>query len=439
MQSYLTNIIELALRRGAQEAEAFYSEVEETPVLFEANRLKQLNARQVSGVALRVIAGGRLGAASSSRPGDLEGLAEMALEAAPYGPEAHFSFPATDNYPPVEVYDPQVEAFPLDDMVHLGQSLIDAVRREEPELVCDASVRKAVHRVMGLNSNGGRFEYRRTVFSLGVHGTLVRGTDMLFVGDSQASCQAVRDGSSVIQEVFRQLRWAERTATVRTGEMPVVFTPQGVAGALVGPLVTAFSGRMVLQGQSPLAGRLGEGLYDRRFSLWDDPTRPYRTGSRICDDEGVASRRLPLVEEGVVRNFLYDLQTAGLAGAQPTGHGSRGPGGQVGISPSCLVFAEGEKGLEELVREVGEGLVVEQLMGAGQGNVLGGDFSGNVLLGYKIEGGEVVGRVKDTVVAGNVHRLLGEALLALGRGRWVGGSLYVPPIAFARLSVAAKG
>ena len=435
----LEELIDVALRRGAQEAEAFYSEVEETPVLFEANRLKQLNGRQVSGVALRVIVDGRLGAASSSRPGDVEGLVEMALEAAPYGPEAHFSFPAEDGYPQVETYDVAVEAFPLDDMVHLGQSLIDAVRRQQPELVCDASVRKAIHRVVGLNSNGGSFQYRRTIFSVGVHGTLVRGTDMLFVGDSQASCQAIRDGSAVVGEVLRQLRWAERTARVATGEMPVVFTPQGVAGALLGPLATAFSGRMVHQGQSPLAGRLGEALYDRRFSLWDDPTLPYRTGSRICDDEGVASRRLPLVEEGVVRHFLYDLQTAGMAGAEPTGHGSRGPGGQVGISPSCLVFSEGEMGLEELVREVGEGLVVEQLMGAGQGNVLGGDFSGNVLLGYKIEGGEVVGRVKDTVVAGNVHRLLAEALLALGRGRWVGGSLYVPPIAFARLSVAAKG
>ena len=435
----LEELIDLALRRGAQEAEVYYSEVEETPVLFEANRLKQLNARQVSGVALRVIADGRLGAASSSRPDDIEGLVEMALEAAPYGPEARFSFPAADRYPQVEVYDPRVESFPLDDMVHLGQSLIDAVRREGPELVCDASVRKAVHRVVGLNSNGGRFQYRRTVFSLGVHGTLVRGTDMLFVGDSQASCQAIGDGAAVVGQVLRQLRWAQRSASVGTAEMPVVFTPQGVAGALVGPLVTAFSGRMVLQGQSPLAGRLGERLYDPRFALWDDPIVPYRTGSRICDDEGVASRRLPLVEGGVVRHFLYDLQTAGLAGATPTGHGSRGPGGQVGISPSCLLFAEGEDDLEELVREVGEGLVVEQLMGAGQGNVLGGDFSGNVLLGYKIEGGEVVGRVKDTVVAGNVHRLLAEALLALGRGRWVGGSLYVPPIAFARLSVAAKG
>lgn len=435
----LEAIIELALRRGAQEAETFYSEVEETPVLFEANRLKQLNARQVSGVALRVIAGGRLGAASSSRRGDVEGLVEMALESAPYGPEARFHFPVAGSYPAVETYDPQVESFSLDDMVHLGQSLIDAVRREEPELVCDASVRRAVHRVVGINSNGGRFEYRRTVFSLGVHGTLVRGTDMLFVGDGQASCQAIRDGATVVQEVVRQILWARRTAVVRTGEMPVVFTPQGVAGALLGPLATAFSGRMVHQGQSPLAGRLGERLYDQRFSLWDDPTLPYRTGSRICDDEGVASRRLPLVDGGVVAHFLYDLQTAGLAGAEPTGHGSRGPGGQVGISPSCLVFAEGELDLEDLVREVRDGLVVEQLMGAGQGNVLGGDFSGNVLLGYKIEGGEVVGRVKDTVVAGNVHRLLAEALLALGRGRWVGGSLYVPPIAFARLSVAAKG
>lgn len=435
----LEEIVQLALRRGAQEAEAFYSEVEETPVLFEANRLKQLNARQVSGVALRVIAGGRLGAASSSRRGDVEGLVEMALESAPYGPEARFHFPAADSYPSVQTYDPQVESFSLDDMVHLGQGLIDAVRREEPELVCDASVRRAVHRVVGINSNGGRFEYWRTVFSLGVHGTLVRGTDMLFVGDGQASCQAIRDGATVVQEVVRQILWARRTAVVRTGEMPVVFTPQGVAGALLGPLATAFSGRMAHQGQSPLAGRLGEPLYDQRFSLWDDPTLPYRTGSRICDDEGVASRRLPLVDGGVVAHFLYDLQTAGLAGAEPTGHGSRGPGGQVGISPSCLVFAEGELDLEDLVREVRDGLVVEQLMGAGQGNVLGGDFSGNVLLGYKIEGGEVVGRVKDTVVAGNVHRLLAEALLALGRGRWVGGSLYVPPIAFARLSVAAKG
>ncbi|GBD14355.1 Metalloprotease PmbA [bacterium HR25] len=436
----LEEIVELARKRGAQEAEAFYSAVEELPVSFEANRLKQVSARQTSGTALRVIVGGRLGVAASSRPGDVAGLVEMALETAPFGPEARFHFPGSDNYPQVEVYDPEVERLSLDDMVHLGQGLIDALRREEPELVCDGAVRRALQTVRCLNSNGGQFSYRRSVFSLSVGGTLVRDTDMLFVGDGEASCRPLREGRALVERVARQLQWARRTARASTGEMPVLFTPLGVASALVGPLTLAFSGRLVYQGQSPLTGKLGERLYDSRLTLWDDPTRPYRPASRAADDEGVASRRLPLIQGGVVSTFLYDLQTAGLASAQPTGSGSRGPGGVVSISPSCLVFEEGVDGLEDLIGGIKEGLVVEQLMGAGQGNVLGGDFSGNVLLGYKIENGEVVGRVKDTVVAGNVHAALGGALMAIGSdGRWVGGSLYTPSLLFHRLSVASKG
>ncbi|HLE02013.1 MAG TPA: metallopeptidase TldD-related protein [Dehalococcoidia bacterium] len=77
-------------------------------------------------------------------------------------------------------------------------------------------------------------------------------------------------------------------------------------------------------------------------------------------------------------------------------------------------------------------------MGAEQGNVLGGDFSGNVLLGYKIEGGEVVGRVKDTMVSGNMYSCLKEGV-EVGRGaRWVDG-LYTPPILLAHLSVSTGG
>jgi PmbA protein len=69
---------------------------------------------------------------------------------------------------------------------------------------------------------------------------------------------------------------------------------------------------------------------------------------------------------------------------------------------------------------------------------MGGDFSGNVLLGYKIENGEIVGRVKDTIVAGNVHKAL-AAVETLGRERrWVGGSLYLPTIMIGKLTVSAK-
>src|SRR5262249_10864588 len=156
------------------------------------------------------------------------------------------------------------------------------------------------------------------------------------------------------------------------------------------------------------------------LSMWDDPLCAYRPASRRFDDEGVPSRRVPLVEGGVVREFLYDLQTAGLAGRRSTGAASRGFGSQPSISTSAVVVEAGPTSFEEMVRGIEEGVIVEQVIGAGQGNALGGDFSGNVVLGYKIERGAIAGRVKNTMVAGNVHALLKE-IGAIGNDvRWVG-------------------
>ena len=423
---------------GAQQAEVFAVETEETPVRFEANRLKEINARQTSGVALRVIVDGRIGFASSTKPGDVEELAAAAVETAPFGPEAHLDFPKDGQAPAVDVFDAGVEALPVDDMVHAGQSLIDAVRAVEPELLCDAYLRRASSTLTIANSNGGSYNYRATGYSAWVHGTLIRGTDMLFVGDGDASCRPALDFASIENSVRTQLENSRRTAEVHTAEMPVIFTPNGVASALVGPLTMAFSGRLVHQAQSPLVGCLGQDMYDIRFSLFDDATLPYRPGSRPFDDEGVASRRIPLVEKGVVRSFLYDLQTAGLAKAESTGSAERSLAAQPSISTTCLMIDEGETSFEEMVRNVPNGLVVEELMGAGQGNVMGGDFSGNVLLGYKIENGEIAGRVKDTMVAGNVHEGF-KKLAAIGsETRWVGGSMRTPALAFEALTVSAK-
>jgi PmbA protein len=92
-----------------------------------------------------------------------------------------------------------------------------------------------------------------------------------------------------------------------------------------------------------------------------------------------------------------------------------------------------------MVEDMKEGLIVEQVMGAEQGNLLGGDFGGNVLLGYKVENGEIVGRVKDTMIAGNVYQVLKE-LLGIGQeARWVGGVLQTPPLYCSSVSVTTKG
>jgi PmbA protein len=91
-----------------------------------------------------------------------------------------------------------------------------------------------------------------------------------------------------------------------------------------------------------------------------------------------------------------------------------------------------------MVADIKEGLVIEQLMGAEQGNILGGDFSGNVLLGYKIENGRMVGRVKDTMVSGNVYKLLKDIAAIGSESKWVGGFLQTPPIYCHGLSVSSK-
>ena len=105
---------------------------------------------------------------------------------------------------------------------------------------------------------------------------------------------------------------------------------------------------------------------------------------------------------------------------------------------SALVIHTGEATFDEMVRDIPQGLVIEQLMGAEQGNVLGGDFSGNVLLGYKIENGKITGRVKNTMVSGNVYQALKD-IVALGKeARWTGGSVFAPHLYCRSLSVASK-
>ncbi|MEE9324802.1 MAG: metallopeptidase TldD-related protein [Dehalococcoidia bacterium] len=425
-------------RKVCQEAEVFFVTHKSTPVSFEANRLKSLETNETRGIALRIVKDGRIGFAASNNLEDVKGLVDRAVEVAPFGAEAKFTLPSSNSYPSVEVYDPEVEAVTVEQMVELGQSLVDGVRKHTPEILCDAGVTQSVTEVNIINSRGGQTGYKKSVFGLGLEGTLIRGTDMLFVGDGQSSCRPITEHHSILKKVHDQLDMAKETAHAPSGEVPVIFTPHGVAAALLSPLSMAFNGKTVLQGASPLVGKLGQKLCDDRFSLWDDATLNYRPGSRPCDDEGVPTQRIPLIERGVVGSFLYDLQTAAQAKAQSTGSASRGMGSLPSPSTSLLIIDEGDVSYEDMLSDVKEGLVVERLLGVGQSNVLGGDFSGNVLLGYKVEQGRVVGRVKNTMISGNVYEALNN-LVAIGKeGEWVGGSLRLPPLYCRNISVSRK-
>jgi len=351
--------------------------------------------------------------------------------------EAKFEFPGAAAYPQTAIYDEAVTKVSSEQMIKLGEELITPLRANTSDIICHAGAGRGTIAVRMMNSRGGAAGYTKSIFSIGVEGTIVHGTDMLFVGDGESSCHPVLDTKNVLDAVMLQLQYAKTQATVATKQLPVIFTPDGVASAFMPSLMAAFNGKMVLEGASPVGRRLGEQVFDKRFYLWDDATIAYCPEARPCDDEGVPSRKIPLVENGRIMNFLYDLQTAALAGKQSTGSGSRGRGLQA-PSPSAFVVASGDTPFDDMVRDIKEGLVIEQLMGAEQGNVLGGDFSGNVLLGYKIENGKITGRVKDTMVSGNVYRLLKDITALGSRPKWVGGSLYTPHIYCSGLSVASK-
>jgi PmbA protein len=435
------NILEEILekvRRVAQEAEAFHLEQVDTPVRFEANQLTSIDTRELRGVALRIIKDGRVGFSATTDLTDLDALVQTAVETAPFGAEAKFQFPEAQSGPTVPVFDPAVGDLPLDRMVRLGQQTVDGIRAFSDEVLVSGSVSRSCQTVTLMNSRGGYVRYAKSGFGIGFEGSVVRGTDMLFLFDSLSGCSPIGDSSPIVASIIRQLEYAKHTATTETKSMPVVLMPTAIASVVLSPILVALNGKTVVQGTSPLADKLGQQVASPAFSVVNDPTLPFVPGSRPSDDEGVVSKRVPLIDKGVVANFLYDLQAAGQANAESTGSGERGLGSLPSPASSVLVVSEGQSSFEQMLSEIGEGLIVERLLGAGQGNMLGGDFNANVLLGYKVEGGQVVGRVKDTMVHGNAYKAL-ENLIAVGsQGRWVGGGLYTPSISCADIAVATK-
>ncbi len=432
----MKNLLSCA-KKVAEAAEAFQVSSRRTSVSFEANHLKQVQTSESSSVALRIFHKGKIGFAAASGSDDAERLVEMAVETAEFGLPVKFDFPMLGGYARVNTFDPAVEQVKLEEMVAMGNYLVDKIRKHTPGILCDAQVSRGLSSFVLSSSGGGEARYEKSSFSVGVEGMLINGTDMLFVGDGEGSCRMPDGIDALADRVIEQLELARKQASVSTGILPVIFTPAGVANVLLEPLLMAFSGKLVHDGTSPLEGRLGEKVFAENLSVWDDATLDYCLSSSPFDDEGVPTRKLPLIQAGVVANFYYDLQTAAQAGAQSTGSGRRGGGVTPGPSLSSIVIKEGELLFSEMVRDMQEGLVVEQLIGAGQGNTLGGDFGGNVLLGYKVEKGKITGRVKDTMISGNVYEALRQVVS--GReARWVEGTVFTPPLYCPAISVAAS-
>lgn len=431
-----TDIPEQIVERAMQAAQVAMRVGEISEINFENDRLKSAESSQRTEIDVRVILDGKVGVSRTTDPKDVEGVVQRALDAAAFGSLAHYEMPAAQPLHPVKSYDPTLLDLEKPEMIAIGQGMVDMIKAYNPDILVAALVSKNLQQVAFANSNGAVYAETHSDYSAGTSAQLVRGTDMCFVEQGLGQKQRVLDTEEIAERAIEQFRMAERIAAVQSGEMPVIFTPKGLIALLLS-LGLGVDGKNINQGASPLSEKLDQPIADARFSLIDDPFIDYGPNSSAFDEEGVRRQVTPLVESGVLRNFIYDLDTAGRAGKQPTGHGPN-------RLFTNLVVNPGDTSLAEMLRGIKCGLLVSDYLGLGQGNSINGEFSANVPLGYKIENGAIAGRVKDVMLAGNVYTALKDIIAISKEQEWVSGP-YVywyqglfPYIQVGKLSVVAK-
>jgi len=427
-------IVKAAMEQ-ADAAQALLQNQETSAVEFENDKLKSAESSQRTEILLKVIKDGAVGTSSTTDPNDIEGIVSRALQAAEFGSQAHFEIPDPQELTPVQTFDPQLLPLAKPEMIHMGQQMIDMIKAYNPEIMAAAMVNVTLHKTAFANSAGAAYTSQDTDFQVASGGQLTRGTDILFVYDSQARKNREIDIEEVASRAIERFRLAEHISQVESGEMPVIFTPAGLIAVLLS-LGLALDGKNAYLGASPLRDKIGQTIADPRFTLVDDPFVAFGPKTSAFDDEGVARKVTPLVEHGVLKNFTYDLDTAGRAGVQPTGHGTA-------RSFTNLVINPGDIPLKRMIQGVKEGLLVHDYLGLGQGNPINGEFSLNVSLGYRIENGELVGRVKDVMLAGNAFQALQDITAISQEREWVSGpyTFYtglMPYIQVGKLSVTAK-
>ncbi|MBA7575862.1 Metalloprotease PmbA [subsurface metagenome] len=285
------------------------------------------------------------------------------------------------------------------------------------------------------NTSGLDLSYRSTDFIQSVVLTIIDGDSILWIGDGGHYGTLDIRTQDYISKIADLAGKAETNAPKVSGKMPVIFTAQELPN-LINAIELGINGMRLVKGDSPLIGREGEkALGD--ITLIEDPFIPGAPGSRPFDDEGVPSRRNVIFDNGEFGSFLFDSDTAGDAGRISTSNANRGMLSVPEIGLSNLVVSSGVSTLGEMTAGMKEGIIVHGVLGGGQSNLLAGDFSLNVMLGFLIRDGEYAGRITDTMVSGNVYEAF-NAVSALNSRTTQVGSLFVPDVMFSALDVSGK-
>ena len=395
----MKRLIEKAAQHGCA-AEVFSSSAAENTVEVDDNQLKNLKSNDTYDTILRVIRNGKIGLASSSRLNDGDNLLKNAMDTSEFGTEAAFAFPGSAKLPQPEIYDSTLASLSIEEMVHMATSLAAELQKEDPHVLATTRVSRVHSEYHLANTSGFDATFKKTVFAVIAAVNLTEGSNMLSVYDFKLGTHRDLDLNALVERILMDFRIARHNVALAAGEYPVIMSPDAM-GNMLRPIIACLDGRAVVKGISPWKDRLGEQLFDETFNLYDDGTIGRSIASGNFDSEGVPMQRTPLVENGVIRNYLLNLQTSAQLKMAPTGNGSREGGNSPIPGTTTLTAPAGQTGIDDMIKGIKQGILVDQLMGAWAGNPYTGAINGNIALGYKIENGRRVGRVKDCMFSIN--------------------------------------
>jgi PmbA protein len=324
------------------------------------------------------------------------------------------------------------QAVPVEQLVEWGKQALALIRDAYPEVIVSAEWDSEIETTRLVNSQGLDCFYTDTTLSCYLSAEWVRGDDLLSVSDGQTQRNSLHP-EIIAQQVLQRLNWAKENVSPPSGRVPVLFTSKA-ADMLWGTVQAALNGKRVLEKASPWAERLGQPVMATALTLYQDP----EAGPFSCpfDDEGTPTQPLVFIQNGVLQRFYGDRAVGRQMDTGTTGNGFR-PG--LGSYPTPglfnLLIQPGNSSQSDLITQLRDGLIVDQMLGGG--GSISGDFSINVDLGYRVKHGQVLGRVKDTMVAGNIYTAL-KQLVALGSDAEWNGSCYTPSVIVEGLSTTGR-
>lgn len=419
------------------DVEAFTARETETEVRAYQGEIESLTVASSQGIGVRVVRDGRSGFAYAATLDDdsLRETFDEALDNARFGSRDTFAgvaepdgFAAAD----LDLFRPQLAEYAVEDKAALAIELERATLAADPRVtgVESAEYADSVFETAVANSRGVAAASRETschlaAFSLASQDDETQTGFGFSVGrhPDELCVQTAADDAA---ERATRLLGAVQAPTRR---LTVVLDPY-VTAQFLGIVGSTLSGEAVLKGRSLFADRLQEAVGAESLTLIEDATDPEAFTASAIDAEGLATRRVPLISEGVLQAFLYDTYTARRAGVASTGSAVRGGfKGTPTVGAHALRLVPGQRSPDEIVADIDDGLLVQGVTGLHSGvNPVSGDFSVGAE-GLRIRDGAKAEPVREVTIASTLQRLLLDV-------REVGSDLEWLPMSAAGVTLA---